>query len=167
VINGKFNPFVVGTEIVLMVVVTWYIGVTVRRSLKATATQYAHDTGMTALLGDGSDESYHLKRVSYHTIVHDDEVRLAYAKDCANDADLTIYMNPMSNGTTASRTASMDVSALKVPPTPSVFAPVGWNDSLSESPVRSPMRATSSYTPNTPDNHDTNNVTIYSSYEGL
>jgi uncharacterized membrane protein YdjX (TVP38/TMEM64 family) len=37
VVNGKFNPYIVVTEVVLMVVVTWYIGITVRRALQDTA----------------------------------------------------------------------------------------------------------------------------------
>jgi len=54
VVEGKFNPYVIGIEVGLMLLITWYIGYTVQRTLSKAAKEY--ESGMAPLLPQKNDE---------------------------------------------------------------------------------------------------------------
>lgn len=141
---------------------------------------------MVALLGDGT-EGPRLKRMSYHTIAHDDDIGLAYAKDCLDDNDMTRIMAPHMHAPSRPTASSAKLleeahyprsrNELRLPKlsdsdaaSVQIDSPPRHVGSAAASLYDSPERAASERQANRPQQTmgvGTSNVTIYSAYEGF
>jgi hypothetical protein len=134
---------------------------------------------MVALLGDGS-EGARLNRMSYHTLAHDDDVGMAYAKGRANSTELTSVMAPDGGRSAVARpqqrypvplvaSTDWDIGSHVDSPPRQKIAP----DAFLYTPERAAMRPESAQhqysDKNARPRHglDGTNVTVYSTYEGF